>query len=90
MASKAAAIWRGISNMIALEKASVISDKDKEFLGNVREVVRGFQPSAEMLLFGSVARGTQAEESDFDVLILTDSRLSGKEEDEVEDALYDL
>ena len=43
-----------------------------------------------MLLFGSVARGTQAEESDFDVLILTDSRLSGKEEDEVEDALYDL
>ena len=56
MASKAAGIWLGTCNIMALEKASVVSDKDKEFLGNVREVVRRFQPSAEMLLFGTVPR----------------------------------
>lgn len=67
-----------------------ISQKDRGILIKLKEIVRRAIPTATVLLYGSVARGLQDEESDYDVLILTDTLLSTKEEDAVTDALYDL
>ncbi|OHE23843.1 MAG: hypothetical protein A2X92_08170 [Syntrophus sp. GWC2_56_31] len=67
-----------------------ISSRDRDILIKLKEIVRVIIPTATVLLYGSVARGTQDEESDYDVLILTDAPLSTKEEDAVTDAVYDL
>ncbi len=67
-----------------------ISRRDRDILIKLKEIVHLIIPTATVLLYGSVARGTQDEESDYDVLILTDAPLSTKEEDAVTDAVYDL
>jgi predicted nucleotidyltransferase len=67
-----------------------ISGRDRDILIKLKEIVHVIIPTATVLLYGSVARGTQDEESDYDVLILTDAPLSTKEEDSVTDAVYDL
>jgi predicted nucleotidyltransferase len=67
-----------------------ISGRDRDILIKLKEIVHVVIPTATVLLYGSVARGTQDEDSDYDVLILTDAPLSTKEEDAVTDAVYDL
>jgi predicted nucleotidyltransferase len=76
--------------MIALDEARSISDKDKHLLREVKAIVQRFAPSAQVILYGSVARGDQDPESDYDILVLTQGKISRETEDELEDALYDL
>jgi len=66
-----------------------ISRRDRGILIKLKETVHRIIPTATVLLYGSVARGTQDEESDYDVLILTDAPLSTKEEDAVTGDIYD-
>lgn len=67
-----------------------ISRGNRDILIKLKDIVHLIIPTAAVLLYGSVARGTQDEESDYDVLVLTDAPLSTKEEDAVTDAVYDL
>ncbi|MFH0986407.1 MAG: nucleotidyltransferase domain-containing protein [Candidatus Omnitrophota bacterium] len=73
-----------------LANSQFISRRDREILITLKEIVHRAIPTATVLLYGSVARGAQDVESDYDVLILTDAPLSTKEEDAVTDAVYDL
>ncbi len=76
--------------MRTLEQTSVISAVDRELLAEVKGVVQRFVPTAELLLYGSAARGTQGPESDYDLLVLTERPLSTQQEEAVWDALFDL
>ena len=76
--------------MKTLEQADVISAEERELLIKIKEVIREFQPTATILLYGSVARGTQDPESDYDILVLTDEPLAFTQEDEIDDAIYGL
>jgi predicted nucleotidyltransferase len=73
-----------------LATSNGISRRDRGILIKLKETVHLLLPTAKVLLYGSVARGTQDEESDYDVLILTDAPLSTKEEDAVTDDIYNL
>jgi uncharacterized protein len=73
-----------------LASSKGISRGDRGILLKLKEIVHLIIPTATVLLYGSVARGTQVDESDYDVLILTDASLSTKEEDAVTDAVYNL
>lgn len=73
-----------------LANSKDINGGDRDILIKLKEIVHVIIPTATVLLYGSVAKGTQDEESDYDVLILTDAPLSTKEEDAVTDAVYDL
>ena len=73
-----------------LANSKDINCGDRDILIKLKEIIHVIVPTATVLLYGSVARGTQDEESDYDVLILTDAPLSTKEEDAVTDAFYDL
>lgn len=73
-----------------LTATELISHRDRGILISLKEIVHRAIPTATVLLYGSVARGAQDDESDYDVLILTDTPLSTKEEDAVTDAIYDL
>lgn len=73
-----------------IDEIDIISADDKCFLADLKRIILSLLPDAEVLLYGSVARGEQEEGSDYDILVLTDKELSTKEEDEVHSATYDL
>jgi len=77
-------------SMRNLEQDTILSAQEKVLLRSVKETVRRFVPDAEILLYGSVARGDRRPHSDFDFLVLTKQTLSHAEEQAIEDALYDV
>jgi predicted nucleotidyltransferase len=59
----------------------------------IREAVRILRerfPVDRVVLFGSKAKGTDQEDSDIDLLVLTSRRLKWRERDELTDSLFDL
>ena len=76
--------------MKTIEKVGAITPRDKDLLLRLKETVRGLIPSAELLVYGSTAKGTRGMGSDYDILVLTDIALSTKEENDVSDAIYEL
>jgi uncharacterized protein len=76
--------------MRTLDTLETATANDVALLRNVAKVVRRFLPTAKVVLYGSVARGIQDSESDYDVLILTEEALSAVEQRPILDALYDI
>jgi len=69
---------------------TILSGTERALLQSVKDTVRSFIPDAEVLLYGSVARGDHRPDSDFDLLVLTERKLSRIEEEKIEDAIYDI
>ncbi len=76
--------------MQTLSQARHISKEDRKLLEELKQVIHQFLPTAEIFLYGSVARGAPTSESDYDVLVLMDQSLDREHEDAVRDAVYDL
>jgi len=76
--------------MRTLEQATVLSPENKRLLGEVKHVIRDVAPEAAVLLYGSVARGTQEAESDYDILVLTPQILPSAQRAAIETALYEI
>jgi len=66
-----------------------ISNKEKLILREIKEAVQRITPNAEIVFFGSRARGEVAHESDWDILILADN-VTYELKDELCTALYDM
>jgi predicted nucleotidyltransferase len=73
-----------------LEEVAVIPARDKDILREVRQAIQRVLPGATVYLYGSGARGTREPDSDLDLLILTDARVSRDEETAVAEAIYEL
>lgn len=56
----------------------------------IKTVIHSIDPSAEVLLYGSRARGDERDDSDWDILILTSYKVTLNIEQEFRDRLYDL
>ena len=64
---------------------------DKNYIiGLIRKKVEETDPNAEIILYGSRARGDEREFSDWDILILTNYPISYKEEQKFRHNLYDI
>ncbi len=61
-----------------------------ELLRRVKEAVRELVPEAEVVLYGSRARGTARADSDWDFLILLPQPVDRKLEMQIKDRLYDI
>jgi len=61
-----------------------------ELLERVKEAVLELAPEAEVILYGSRARGTARRDSDWDFLILLPGPVSKELEMEIKDRLYDI
>jgi len=76
--------------MRTLEEQTVLSERDKELLLELKAVIRQFEPTATVLLYGSVARGTNDSESDYDIMVLTETPLHWKEKRRIGNAVFDF
>jgi predicted nucleotidyltransferase len=68
----------------------VLSRAERELLENCRDAVREIVPGAELILYGSRARGEAGLDSDYDLLILIDGPVDCKLEDHMRQRLYGL
>jgi len=64
-------------------KTKLISDLIKLNIGEI-------DPDAQIILYGSRARGDERADSDWDILVLTDYPIDNKKESIFRDHLYDL
>lgn len=76
--------------MKSLDSAATVQAKDTEILHDLGRIIRRFLPGATIYLFGSAAKGIREPDSDIDVLIITNNRLSRQEDAAVADAIYEL
>ncbi len=76
--------------MKRFEDVAEIPNGDKAILREFRGLIRSLLPDAMLYLYGSGARGTRDPDSDLDLLIVTQHRLSPREERDVADAVYEL
>lgn len=67
-----------------------LSKTDREAIAEASQMLRDHFPVERIVLFGSKARGTDDEESDIDLLVLTSRKLGWKERCTITDALFDL
>jgi len=56
----------------------------------IRKTIQSIDPKAEVVLYGSRARGDERSDSDWDILILTDYQADLMIERKLRDKLYDL
>jgi predicted nucleotidyltransferase len=56
----------------------------------IRHSISSIDPKAEVILYGSRARGDERTDSDWDILILTDYSVNLQTERKFRDKLYDL
>ena len=71
-----------------MERDTVIDGS--ELLKRVKEAVLELAPEAEVILYGSRARGTARRDSDWDFLILLPGPVSKELEMAIKDRLYDI
>src|SRR3954464_13388461 len=62
----------------------------EEILSAIKEREQSVIPDAKVMLFGSRARGDWHEESDWDILLLTEQEVSHELDDKVFDAVYPI
>ncbi len=76
--------------MKRLDDLPAFPTMDKHVLHEVRQIIQRLLPGATVYLYGSAARGTREPDSDLDLLVVTEGRLSRGEEIAAADAVYDL
>jgi predicted nucleotidyltransferase len=67
-----------------------LREEDRQAIREAARLLRERFPVAQVVLFGSKARGAGGEESDIDLLVLTTRKLHWREEDAITAALFDL
>lgn len=69
---------------------SAFSEADRLLLERVKAAVLALEPTAEVALFGSRARGEERDESDWDILALVDGDADFERKRRIRRALYDI
>ncbi len=67
-----------------------IKGNEQKAIQLASETLREKFPVQKVILFGSKARGDDDEESDIDLLLLTDRPVSWEERKAISDSLYDI
>ena len=67
-----------------------MKNKTKRISNLIKLNIREIDPKAQIILYGSRARGDERNDSDWDILVLTDYPIDIKKESVFRDHLYDL
>jgi len=61
---------------------------DADLLGRCKQGIRGVVPDADVILYGSRARGDAASDSDYDLLVLVDQPVDGELRERLISGIY--
>ena len=64
--------------------------EQKEFLKRIKQAILTIDDKAEIILFGSRARGDARKDSDWDILVVTDKRAGISLQNSICDRMYDI
>lgn len=67
-----------------------MTKKESQIIRRIRDEIKSTDHTAQVILFGSRAKGVAKKDSDWDVLILIDDSDTSKTEDLLRDRLFDL
>jgi len=76
--------------MKQLQEYNTGAEEEKILLTRCRTAIESIDPSAEVILYGSRARGDAKPESDYDLLILTDGETTLRREDTFRRQLFPI
>ena len=69
---------------------NTLSTYEKSITQQIKKVVKSIVPESEIILFGSRARKTAKEDSDWDFLILLPTNVEPSVKRKIKDLLYDV
>ncbi len=72
------------------EKEKLIGPHVKRVLLACRSAIRANYPTAQIVLYGSQARGQGGPESDMDLLVLLKEEVTAEKKRVIQDALYEI
>ncbi len=67
-----------------------VTSQSRGILDHIRSAVQEIEPTAQVILYGSRARGDAAPDSDWDILILLDDPVNAHREDAITHRLFGL
>ena len=67
-----------------------MTEKQNILLKEVKDNILSIEPSAEIILYGSQARGDAADDSDWDILVLASGKNESNLFDSIFNSLYEL
>lgn len=76
--------------MKSLKRSKLLTATDKALLERCREAIARIDPLAELILYGSRARGEGRQDSDWDLLVLIDGPATLRAEDKFRRQLYPI
>lgn len=76
--------------MKSINEIAVLTEEEKSILNKCKKAVKEIDDSAEIILYGSRARGDAKTESDYDLLILVDGDVNLEKEDILCRQLYPI
>lgn len=76
--------------MKQLSENRVLAEGEKLLLKKCNTAIKNIDPSAEIVLYGSRARGDAGAESDYDLLIITDKEATLEREDVFRQQLFPI
>ena len=76
--------------MRRLNRVRVVNEIEKGMLLDLKDIIAHYDSQAEIVLYGSAARGQRRPDSDYDVVVITDRKLSPQEERDLDRDVYGL
>lgn len=76
--------------MKKISENNFLDDKEKNLLMKCKHIIQNIDESADVILYGSRARGDAYQESDYDLLILTDNIANIEKEDIIRRQLFPI
>ena len=71
-------------------REALLSEKDEQLLSQLRAIVNRHLPDAKLILFGSVARGEQEPDSDYDIYVITSGQVPQEQKRAIQADVLDL